>query len=1158
MARSRGAPARLICLVLLALVAAVCLFATGVDARRRRGPPQPCPAGAGNVTVVCDGCIKRSCRFDDRCHWAKNLQARQTPCANVVSPRGAGVTEAQLKARNQCLGIQRKHGARAAPIVGGPGNRRVRCQATRIPQPMNKTVSCICVTKRGNPANRGCRNCIPATGLVLDPVGPVNPPPPPSPPSPPPAPPSPPAPPPTNSTCYIPGCDMVSQWGNYKPSTEGNVEKTWGMMCNFAPQAKSISYAMSQTPRTFSFAASVWDGTVGGFGGKAINEPDFSGNTYFDNAAIYSGTGTQNKKFLNAFFQAGLLGAGVGGVGTEDPAGRAEVLKKTSQDWAPVVWMMKYLDEAATKLAAGGIANQAAARLAYDYVAAAYLGCGQNNPVPLPTSPNVTYAGKTFTTGGPTLYTPAGTTQKRSSNTGQQETFNGNTNIASQAVLVVKTLNEGPTLNGINVIKDSLLTVYSQATLRYAAKLTLAAHLPGNGMGGSTKPITIAEPTISTSGVTACGVNQVGVVIGSCAATGCTAQQAGAPKNENDFDKPLCCNVAANQPANIKDAGVRPTKLSAPAGAGMGYVEWNSIGAIAEAQLKSKNAAGAAPSTTSAAGVVNAKTKAANEGLSYPAAEQLTQSAAGIVTAPASGCTNLRANAYGVGNSLATGDLSQFPVAYAAAGSTCKAAYNALTTGAATGLAPATITISSQKNARGIAGTAALPNTYCTGPSVGYLTPFYIGNNWASEPASATLAGGTVGGQFNYQTFNVPTLGGAYNTNAAGVLTQGVNPNTISAEAAAWVAGGVAGGAQRGARQGFAYATADIVSQLAPASANREWARLATFGEQVQFGPVQASPSGSNMGGEDSLACTDGGSSSGADNVNSAKTGNAAAKNGSGSQIKNQLEGLAFFQVIAGQMQQAKPANIPKDTSGNSLVGSKALENCSANLQAMFTFNTNAIVKNSNSVTVPSATSVKGNQPNAISFPTWKVAIGTKPTAADFTYYVVPNGFCYTNQCLDTYLTSVTQNKGADFGKLIKEPNMGAPSAGKTCGLANGACATLGVFRLDNVSPLTYQCSTATGAVAGIPAACGTTKWTRTAVTGATAPFGVTPYTGAGAPAGTGNTAVTDTMYINTQAAAADLPLSAAAGTITRTAWDGQEWPEPRLITGAFVGAPAI
>merc|ERR1719181_1340149 len=428
----------------------------------------------------------------------------------------------------------------------------------------------------------------------------------------------------------------------------------------------------------------------------------------------------------------------------------------------------------------------------------------------------------TFTTGGPTLYTPAGTTQKRSSNTGQQETFNGNEKIASQAVLVVKTLNEGPTLNGINVIKDSLLTVYSQATLKYAAKLTLKAHLPGNGMGGSTKPITIAEPTISTSGVTACGVNQVGAAIGTCAATGCSAEKTGAPKNEYDFDKPLCCNVAANQPANIKAAGIRPTKLTVPAGAGLGYVEWNSVGAIAEAQLKSKNAAGTLPSPTSAAGVVNRNTQASNEGLTYPAAEQLTQSAAGIVTAPASGCTNLRANAYGVGNSLATADISQFPVAAAAAGSTCKNAYNALTAGGATALAATSI--SAQANAAGTIATAAAPNTYCIGPSVGYLSPYYIGSSWASEPATATTAA-VLGGQFNYLQLLPPTLGATYNTNAAGVATQGLNPNTIAAVGQAWVAGGAAGGAQRGARQGFAYNVVDIVSQQGAAVANRDWAR---------------------------------------------------------------------------------------------------------------------------------------------------------------------------------------------------------------------------------------------------------------------------------------------------------------------------------------------
>ena len=253
---------------------------------------------------------------------------------------------------------------------------------------------------------------------------------------------------------------MKSQWGNYKPSVEGTeASTTWFKMCSFAPQAKSINYAMSEEPKAFAFAESVWDGTVGGYGGAALNQPDFTGNTYFDNAAVYAGSGTADKKFLNTFFMSGVLGAGTGGVGTDDPAGRAEVLKKTSQDWAPVVWIMNYLDAAAEKLAAGGPTNQAAAKLAFDYVAGAYLGCGQNNPVALPESPKITYSGKTFIDGGPTLYTPAGTTQKRSSNTGQQETFNGNTNIASKAVLVVKSLNEGPTLMGINVIKDSLLTV---------------------------------------------------------------------------------------------------------------------------------------------------------------------------------------------------------------------------------------------------------------------------------------------------------------------------------------------------------------------------------------------------------------------------------------------------------------------------------------------------------------------------------------------------------------------------------------------------------------------------------------------------------------------------------------------------------------------------
>merc|ERR1711871_1822968 len=213
------------------------------------------------------------------------------------------------------------------------------------------------------------------------------------------------------------------------------------------------------------------------------------------------------------------------------------------------------------------------------------------------------------------------------------------------------------------------------ATLRYSAKLTLGAHLPGNGMGGSTKPTAIDSPKISTSGVTACGVNQVGVAIGNCAASGCTAQKAGAPKNEKDFEKPLCCNIAADQPANLATNGVRPKVNNFDAGAGMGYVEWNLVGATAEARLKSKNIKGDAP-TVAAAVAVNKITQDGNAGLTYPKAEQFAQSSTtGIVTAPVSGCTNLRANALGVGNSLAWSDISQFPAAALANSVQCKSAF---------------------------------------------------------------------------------------------------------------------------------------------------------------------------------------------------------------------------------------------------------------------------------------------------------------------------------------------------------------------------------------------------------------------------------------------------------------------------------------------------
>jgi len=1120
---SAGAPARLALLLVAALVAGIACVAAA---------PAACPT-SGNATV-CVGCAAKSCKFDDNCHLNKAGQAKRGICQDLGDGETVGATD-------MCSGIQRKHGKNAPTDVGGPGKKKARCNAKSVTKPGYTTSGCQCVNKQGNNLNKKgnpvkkCKRCQQKEAItpVVD-----TPPPPPTNASPPP----PPVDPVDPTGCFIPGCTIVTQWGNYEPSTKDSKGVGWARMCSLAPQARSINYAMSQDPRSFALAESVWDGVVGAYGGKALNEPAFAGNTYFDNAALYAGGGTADTKFLNTYFQTGLIGAGPGGCGTNNSKGRAEILKKTSQDWVPVTWIMKYLDEAASKIAAGGTANVALAKTAYDYVAGAYFGCGENNPVALPTTPNITYGGKTHQLEGPTYWTPASTAQKRSSNYDQQETVGNTTNLATKVVNVMKELNVGPTASGISVIKDAILTVYSQATLRYTAKLTLGAHLPGNGMGGSTKPTEIINPAIST-GVTACGVNQIGKAVTDCSkSSGCTAQEAGAPKSESDFELPLCCNIAANQWSNYKDANVRPKVLNTEAGAGLGYVEWNQVAAVAEAQAAAKNNPGVAPKSSDTNGKNLRKAKNNNAGLTYPTSAQYAVNSDGTVKQPTSGCTNLRANALGVGNSLATTEWAQFPVAASAASLTCTEVWTG-----GPGIAIDTNTASGQANGAGVKSDGSVANSKlnCIGPSVGFLTPYYIGGKWASEPAVTTGADAWIYNTFD-QSAAVGSAKGAggnpfdnavtFQASKKQVQSVGPNPNTIATNDAnnpfgadgAW---GTAG-KFKGARQNFAYLSADIT--MATTGADKDYARLATADHQ--FAPIRAGDSGNNMGGETSKACV-----TGADGGNTAKTSNSKAGSGSSdTEIKNQLEGQAFFQVIAGQMSKQTVANAPKDSSGNTLVLSNTHKNCAANIANMLAFNTAAIVK-TNAGAVPSK-AVKGDKPNAISFPTWSVAIGDKPLAADFNYYVVPNGFCYVNQCLESYLTSATSDKGAGYGTLVSSPNMGKPGSG-TCGLATASCASLSAYRVANAAPLAYTCSQlgsdeALPAGKTEPSVCGDTTFAVETAAGVRAP-----------PTYAGN-------YADGQASAKNVFY--ITGALAVSSWDGKEWPAPLQTTGDFIGAPVV
>merc|ERR1712164_91270 len=113
------------------------------------------------------------------------------------------------------------------------------------------------------------------------------------------------------------------------------------------------------------------------------------------------------------------------------------------------------------------------------------------------------------------------------------------------------------------------------------------AHLPGNGMGGSTKPVELTEPTIE-SGVTARGVNQLTLTEADCAAlddfeanstcaeTPSAYALAGSPDGSLDFDFPLCCNIASNAPGDITGMPTtydQTTELPYIPPAGTGYVD---------------------------------------------------------------------------------------------------------------------------------------------------------------------------------------------------------------------------------------------------------------------------------------------------------------------------------------------------------------------------------------------------------------------------------------------------------------------------------------------------------------------------------------------------------------------------------------------------------
>merc|ERR1711934_1044667 len=205
--------------------------------------------------------------------------------------------------------------------------------------------------------------------------------------------------------------------------------------------------------------------------------------------------------FLDNYFRTGIQTAPgtLALSGSTSGEANSQILMKTSAYWVAVTHVMYNLDMAEKNIAAN---NTAGAKANFDSAAAAYFGCGDTNPVPLPLyrGTKITYSTTASTpdTGlGATTMSVYGVANKRADNYGTAGlvSTNGGTCTSSSAtcktvaainVEVGKALTAGPSAANIATLRDATLTIFTQAAQRYAAKLTLAAQLPGDGMGGST------------------------------------------------------------------------------------------------------------------------------------------------------------------------------------------------------------------------------------------------------------------------------------------------------------------------------------------------------------------------------------------------------------------------------------------------------------------------------------------------------------------------------------------------------------------------------------------------------------------------------------------------------------------------------------------------
>jgi hypothetical protein len=604
--------------------------------------------------------------------------------------------------------------------------------------------------------------------------------------------------------------------------------------------------------------------------------------------------------------------------------------------------------------------------------------------------------------------------------------------VAALNVAVGTSLSAGPSTANIGTIRDAVLIIFTQAAQRYVAKFTLDAHLPGNGMGGSTNPASVTSSKVPIEGSyipgtiggsvadkkqpTACGGRTSYIFTakntGGCGAATQAADDVGTKANGGTVGSTGCrkvsgvggCSVAADVPI-------------------IGSPESNTatFGSI-QAAVKSVKG-------TLSAGVTVPKWISDQTVDNTVALPYRIQAAAAVKTVDGSGGGNTNAEVTLATRGKKTGTVSAVDAPIACIGP--DVTFSEITTcGVAGGLKCATADGTSNKKGMGL--RLCVPN--------GLIPP-------ASVLSKTTLA----------------TRVAAYKSATGAPGIENANDEDGTSASGFWDPVTVAM-----ATKGAFCCDALVYSDEGIGRPERDQAVL----------PKDMVPP---MVGGDMVALTTPGIMY---DGTSSVTGLSEMKNPD--QV-DQLEGQAFYAVMA-------PMQYTLQTTSTSVSVQKVRADkqkiCAETLLQMLTifdsstpeastckglkdcdvaegtapnttpFATTSCVNNNpdgNGVVVLATalpttqsplTNCRGTKDGAINFPLWMVGIGGNDagtTAA--TDFVVPNGYCYANACFEDFAEVGTQSSFAGKTKLkalIKSPDMAsAPTAASpktSAGRANGAC----------------------------------------------------------------------------------------------------------------------